>query len=167
MMAQGTSRARQNIRMRVREIMTQPVHTCTATMNLAAASRRMNETGSGTLAVLHQGRLAGILTDRDLALSLGEVRSPARITVAKVMTHPVHTCRPEDDVHTALDTMATHKVRRLPVISERGDVDGMISIDDIILWAVPSAAVSLHRLIAGLRSICSGSATALQEPAEP
>lgn len=54
--------------MKVRDIMIQPVQTCTTEMNLAATSRRMNETGCGTLAVLKAGRLAGILTDRDLAL---------------------------------------------------------------------------------------------------
>jgi hypothetical protein len=45
--------------------------------------------------------------------------------------------------------------------------EGMISIDDIILWAMPHSAVSLHVLVAALRTICSGSAAAIQEPAEP
>jgi CBS domain-containing protein len=153
--------------MRVRDIMTQPVRTCTVDMNLAAASRRMKETGCGTLAVLTSGRLAGILTDRDLALAIGNIREPARMTVAKVMTRRVHTCRPGDDVHSALDTMASFKVRRLPVIGESGDIEGMISIDDIILWGIPASAVSLHALVGALRSICSGSSAAMQEPAEP
>jgi CBS domain-containing protein len=136
-------------------------------MNLAAASRRMTETGCGALAVLSAGRLAGIVTDRDLALAIGTVREPARKTVADIMTRRVHTCRPEDDVHTALDTMALFKVRRLPVIAGGGEAEGMISIDDIILWAVPKSAVSLNALLAALRSICSASSAAVREPAEP
>ena len=153
--------------MKVRNIMTQPVQTCTTEMNLAAASRRMKDTGCGTLAVLRAGRLAGILTDRDLALAIGNVREPARVTVGKVMTRRVHTCQPEDDVHAALDTMATFKVRRLPAISETGDVEGMISIDDILLWGISKSAVSLHALVGALRSICSASSATIQQTKEP
>lgn len=150
--------------MKVKNIMTQPLQTCTRGMTLAAASRRMKETGCGTLAVLnHHGRLAGIVTDRDLALAVGGIQEPARSTVREVMTHPVHTCQPDDNVHAALDTMAMFKVRRLPVISEAGDAKGMISIDDIILWGVPKSAVSLHTLVAALRSICSASSAAVQD----
>lgn len=71
----------------------------------------MKETGSGTLAVLASGHLAGILTDWDLALAIGNIREPARKTVAQVMTRRVHTCGPEDDVRAALDTMAMFKGR--------------------------------------------------------
>ena len=82
------------------------------------------------------------------------------------MTRRVHTCRPEDDVHAALDTMAMFRLRRLPVTNEAGDIEGMISIDDIILWAIPKSAVSQHALIAALRSICSASSTAIHETTE-
>ena len=153
--------------MKVQSIMTQPAQTCTTAMDLTAASRRMEDTGCGTLAVLNpRGRLAGILTDRDLALAIGTVEDPARATVAEVMSHRVHTCQPEDDLHVALDTMVKHKVRRLPVISSSGDVEGMISIDDIILWGVPDHAVSLHALIDALRSICASNFAAARDTAE-
>ena len=69
--------------MKVQDVMTQPAHTCTINMDLAAAGRRMNYTGCGTLVVLNKGRLAGILTDRDLALSMGKVGDPTRLTVGK------------------------------------------------------------------------------------
>ena len=47
-----------------------------------------------------------------------------------------------------------------------GDVEGVVSIDDIILWGVPKSAVSLHKLIAALRAICSAGKAALQEAGE-
>ena len=153
--------------MKVRDIMTQPVQTCTVDMNLVAASRRMKETGCGTLVVLKAGRVAGILTDRNLALAIGDHRQPARVTVGTVMTARVHTCHPEDEVHAALETMARFKVRRLPVVTPGGDIEGMISIDDIVLWGVPQSAVSQHALIAALRSISGASSAAVHEPAEP
>jgi CBS domain-containing protein len=153
--------------MEVQNIMTRPVQTCTTEMDLTAASRRMEDTGCGTLAVLNdRGRLAGIVTDRDLALAIGTVGEPARVTVAEIMAHRVYTCRPDDPVHTAFDTMVRHNVRRLPVVARGGDVEGMISIDDIIVWGLPGHAVSLQALTAGLRSICASSTAAARETAE-
>jgi CBS domain-containing protein len=147
--------------MKVSNIMTQPPRTCTIDMDLTAASRRMAETGCGTLAILnHQARLAGILTDRDLALAIGNVRDPSRTKVTAVMSHPVHTCGPADDVRVALDRMAEFQVRRLPVVDETGNIAGMISIDDIVLWGVTGSSISVETLIAALRSVCSRSTTA-------
>ena len=144
--------------MTVREIMSEPPQTCPAGMHLVDASRRMQETGCGTLIVLDaRGRVGGIVTDRDLALAIGRSRDPASVTMGRLMTHPVHTCAPEDDVHVALDRMAKFAVRRLPVVDETGDVKGIVSIDDIVLWGLRLSGVSMHRLIAALRSICAAS----------
>jgi CBS domain-containing protein len=68
--------------MQVQDIMTRPPQTCTVDIDLGAASRRLKETGCGVLVVLdHRGRLTGIVTDRDLALAIGDLREPARIRV--------------------------------------------------------------------------------------
>jgi CBS domain-containing protein len=144
--------------------MTQPPQTCHVDTDLVMASRRMKETGCGTLAVIdHRGRVAGIVTDRDLALALADTRREAsRIAVDKAMTHRVHACRPEDDLHVALGLMASAKVRRLPVISGEGDLKGVISIDDIILWGVHHSGVSMHDLTDALRSICARQTVALE-----
>jgi CBS domain-containing protein len=153
--------------MRVHDIMMQPVYTCTVDM-LATASRLMRDTGCGTLLVLnHRGRLAGIVTDRDLALAFGEIGDSAPSTVKDVMSHPVRICRPNDDLRLVLHKMGALKVRRLPVVSEGGAITGVISIDDIILWGVHDSGVSLHELVAALRSICVSSTAALQASAEP
>ena len=153
--------------MRVRDIMTQPPESCHLETTLAIASRRMRETGCGTLAVLDvSGRLAGILTDRDLALAIGDTRREAsRVAVDKAMTHHVHTCRPDDDLHAALERMAAAKVRRLPVV-EDGDLKGLLSIDDIILWGQQEGGVGMHNLISALRAIVSPRAVAI-EPEVP
>lgn len=154
--------------MKIHNIMTQPPQTCTIHMDLAAASRRMRDTGCGTLAVLeHRGRLAGIVTDRDLALAIADARDPAGTAVEDVMTRRVHICRPDDDLHVALEQMAKFKIRRLPVVTHDGDIKGVVSIDDIILWGVQHSGVSLHELVAALRSICVADVAALQDTAEP
>ena len=93
--------------MKVREIMTQPPHTCRLETSLGLASRRMKETDSGTLAVLdHRGRVAGILTDRDLAMAIGKTnRNPSHITAEEAMTGHIHSCAPDENVKAALERM--------------------------------------------------------------
>ena len=150
--------------MQVHDIMTEPPQTCPRTMHLPDASRRMRDSGCGSLVVLGpRGRIAGIVTDRDLALALGEQRDAKPLTVQRVMSQPVHMCRPDDDVTVALGRMASVHVRRLPVVDTDGDVKGLISIDDIVLWGLQSSGVSMHALIAALRSLCAASNFAARE----
>jgi CBS domain-containing protein len=81
-----------------------------------------------TLAALD---LAGIVTDRDLTIKvLAEGRDPRHVTVGEVMTPRPITCDPDDQISRALETMARHQVRRLPVV-ERGKVIGIIAQADI------------------------------------
>ena len=152
--------------MQVREIMTEPPQTCPLTTHLADASRRMRTTGCGSLIVVgSHGRIVGIVTDRDLALALSDARDMRDLTVDKVMSHPVHSCRPDDELSLALDRMTSFRVRRLPVVATGGDVKGLISIDDIVLWGLRSAGVS-RRLIATLRALCATSSFAATDYAD-
>jgi CBS domain-containing protein len=150
--------------MKVREIMTRPPQSCQTGTNLSAASRHMRATRCGTLVVTDpRGRLVGLLTDRDLALAVGDLTtSPSRVTVDQVMTRRVFTCLPDDDIQTSLAEMAHRKVRRLPVVDGDGDIKGMLSIDDIILWATESRAVGLHDTIRALRAIVASSEVAFE-----
>ena len=75
--------------------------------------------------------LVGIVTDRDLTIKvLAEGRDPRHATVAEVMTPRPITCHPEDQISRALETMARHQVRRLPVV-DHGKVVGIIAQADI------------------------------------
>jgi CBS domain-containing protein len=153
--------------MRVHEIMTEPPQTCPQGMHLADASRRMCATGCGTLIVLGpHGGVAGIVTDRNLALAMGDAPDAGRLTLAQVMSRPVQTCDPDDHVGAALDRMAAFHVRRLPVVDENGDVKGLISIDDIVLWGLRTPGVSAHAVVAALRALASASSFAAREYAE-
>ena len=150
--------------MQVQQVMTEPPQTCPRTMHLTDASRRMRDSGCGSLVVLGaRGRVVGIVTDRDLGLAVGTHRDAGRLTVDRVMSQPVHVCRPDDDVTVALGRMASVHVRRLPVVDAEGDVKGLLSVDDIVLWGLKSSGVSMHALIAALRSICAASGFAARE----
>ena len=147
----------EEIIMNARDVMTRPAYTCRLDTTLDEASRFMEENACGTLIVLDgAGRLAGILTDRDLALTIGRTESrPSDVSVVGAMTRNVHTCSPNDDLSVALERMSDAKVRRLPVVDAGGNVQGMLSIDDIVLWGLGHYGVKKKLLVNALRSICA------------
>jgi CBS domain-containing protein len=153
--------------MKVRDIMTQPPSTCRLETSLGLASRRMAETACGTLVVLdHRERVVGILTDRDLAVAIGKTnRNPSHIPAPEAMTGNVHTCSPDENLPAVLERMAESKVRRLPVVTSEGVLQGILSIDDIILWGVQHGGVTRKGLVRGLRAICRAHEPQLQTEA--
>jgi CBS domain-containing protein len=66
----------------------------------------------------------------------------------------VATCEPEDDVHAALATMKTRRVRRLPVVGFGGTVLGVLSMNDIVRAAGPKKGVRNDEVVDVLRAIC-------------
>jgi CBS domain-containing protein len=74
----------------------------------------------------------GIVTDRDLALKVvAEGRDPKTTKVEAVMTRKVVTCRADDELQKALDTMAEHQLRRIPVVDNNNKIVGIIAQADV------------------------------------
>jgi CBS domain-containing protein len=121
--------------MKVRDIMTDNPKCCGPDTNLAAATELMWINDCGVLPVLDDGKLTGIVTDRDVCIAVGTRNCrPSETTVKDVASRAVQTCTPDDDVHTAMATMRRAQVRRLPV-TEDGKVVGILALNDIILAA--------------------------------
>ncbi len=123
--------------MKVHDIMKhEPCYT-TPGAHLANVGSMMAEAACGFLPVVGDGdRVVGVLTDRDLALAVArEDRKPSEIQVRQVMTGEVWSCAPNDDIRDALAVMRTRKVRRLPVLGFRGRLEGILSLDDVVLEA--------------------------------
>ena len=122
--------------MKVRDIMTKQPKACGPDTNVAAAAGLMWANDCGVLPVVDDGKLAGIITDRDICIALGTRNRPAaEIPVKDVATREVQTCTPDDSVETAMATMRRAKVRRLPVVSDGGKVEGMVALNDLVLAA--------------------------------
>ena len=103
------------------------------------AAEIMASAGVGSLAVLEQNRLIGIVTDRDLVrrcLARG-IEPGARVDSA--MTTPVVTIEAAADVHDAFGLFRTHAVRRLAVVRGEHFV-GMLSIDDLLVYLAADLA---------------------------
>lgn len=119
--------------MDIRELMTAPVRTLCPEDTLNCAAKLMGDEAIGCLPVVDDGKLVGILTDRDIALGAYTVGEALwRLRVADHMRTPVFTCQASDDIAAAARTMRQERVRRLPVLDENDKLVGMISLDDLV-----------------------------------
>ena len=142
--------------MKVKELMTTDLVTCAPETSVAEAARLMWEGDCGILPVVAAGKLVGVVTDRDMYIALAtQNKQPSQLTVGAVATRTVSTCEPEDDISTALKTMKTARVRRLPVVGFGGNVLGMLSMNDIVRVAGPHKPVKSDAVIDTLQAICA------------
>ncbi|MGH9773653.1 MAG: CBS domain-containing protein [Candidatus Acidiferrales bacterium] len=123
--------------MRVLEVMTGKPAFCTWDTNLGAAVELLWNQNCGILPIVDaEQRVVGVVTDRDVCIALGtRNRLPGEITVGEVASGVAFTCKVEDDVRVAMQTMAREYVRRLPVVGKDGKLAGILSMDDIVLHA--------------------------------
>ena len=128
--------------MKVKDLMVKAPAVCSFGTNLGAAVELLWSTNCGFLPVVDTERkVTGVVTDRDIAIALGtRNRLPGEIVVADVATRKVHSCKATDDVRNALDTMAEQKVRRLIVVNEQNQLEGVLSMDDIVIHAETQAS---------------------------
>jgi CBS domain-containing protein len=142
--------------MKIKNLMTPEPRTCTRETNLAEAAALMLEADCGILPVVDdQGKLAGIVTDRDMYIALATRNKLAsQLTVGDVARSHVFTCGPDDDVQTALATMKQHHVRRLAVEGFGGTVAGIVSMNDILL-AAGKKGVGNAEIVDTFQAICA------------
>ena len=143
--------------MKIKEVMTAKPKTCTGDTSLAAAAALMLDGDCGILPVVdEQGKLVGIVTDRDMYIALATRNARASdVTVGEVARKQVFTCEPDDDVHAALATMKQHRVRRLPVEGFGGTVAGIVSMNDLLLAAGPRKPVRNDEVVDTFQAICA------------
>ncbi|MGB8980469.1 MAG: CBS domain-containing protein [Anaerolineales bacterium] len=117
------------------EIMTKDPVCCLPNDSVAKAAELMKSGNIGSIPVVENEqtkKLAGIVTDRDLALKIiAEGRDAKSTKVEAVMTHKVVTCRADDDLQKALDAMTEHQLRRIPVVDNDNRIVGIIAQADV------------------------------------
>lgn len=123
--------------MKVSQVMTPDPACCLPQDSVDIAARLMRIQDVGMIPVVegqNVPKLVGVLTDRDLAiLVVAPGREPRKTKVSDVMTRNVVTCNENDSVEDALDSMKSHQVRRIPVVSKGHSVVGVLSQSDIAL----------------------------------
>ena len=140
--------------MKVSEIMTKNPVCCWPSSSTLSAALLMQETDIGIVPVIQDPftpRLVGVVTDRDLCLHvIAAGRDPASTWISGCMTEDPVCCTEQDDVSPALELMKTHQVRRLPVVNEKHEIVGMLSLSDSVCKAGIEASV----IAATLRRLC-------------
>jgi len=116
--------------MKIREIMT-PVTKISADSTVSDAAKLMDMKNIGSLPIEENGKVIGIITERDVLRKIvAKGEDPKTTSVKGIMTSPVITIGPEKSVEEANELMTNKKIRRLPV-EENGKVTGMITLRDV------------------------------------
>jgi CBS domain-containing protein len=110
-----------------------PVVTTHPRATARMVSEAMVEEKTGAIVVLDAGKLAGVISERDIVSRVvAKGLDPAKVMVAEVMTRDVHTVTETVTVRRALELMSQGRFRHLPVVNAAGQVVGMLSIRDLV-----------------------------------
>jgi CBS domain-containing protein len=160
--------------LRCRDIMTRDVTVAERHTTLEEVARMMRDEDTGVIPVVEpgettsdseteqhrvpartasNGRLVGLITDRDIVIrAIAEGGDARNVRAEEVMTKDLHTVRPNDRVIEAIRKMGDRQVRRLPVVDREGSLRGIISMADVALETEAD-----RELAEALEEISSGS----------
>ena len=117
------------------EIMTSNPECCLPSDSVVKAAKMMKSRDVGPIPIVtdkDSRKLAGILTDRDLAIKVvAEARDPTATQIEEVISQDVVTCKKDDDVNEVLKLMERHQVRRIPVVDNGDHLLGIIAQADV------------------------------------
>jgi CBS domain-containing protein len=115
----------------VRNVMTQNPTSCDPSTTAVEAAKVMASEDVGSVPVVKDSRLVGLVTDRDLVVRvLAEGRDPNSTTLGEIASSDLETVSPDDDLDTVLRKMASSQVRRLPVV-EGDQLVGIVAQADV------------------------------------
>ena len=119
--------------MSIGKVCSRVVHTGECEETVQAVAVRMKRHNIGTIVVVAAHKPVGILTDRDLVVRvMAEKRAPGATRVDEVMTHHPRLLSEDMAIEDALSNMRQIGVRRAPVVDARGDLVGLLSLDDVL-----------------------------------
>ncbi|MDZ7778866.1 MAG: CBS domain-containing protein [Gemmatimonadota bacterium] len=138
--------------------MSSPVHRVDVSASMNEAAQSMWEHDIGVVPVVDaEGRIEGIVTDRDVAMTAYlQGRALRDIPVREVMSSNVQSVRSDEAVVAAAYKMSQHQMRRLPVLDGEGALVGMLSLNDLAGASSDSkdSGVTEHDLADTLRAVC-------------
>ena len=117
--------------MKLCDVMTKEVKSLNVDDTVEKAVQIMKENNVGSIPVCRDGKIAGIITDRDITLrSIAQGENVSNIKISSIMSSNPITGNLDMDVHDAAKLMAENQIRRLPVIDNNAVV-GILSLGDL------------------------------------
>ena len=116
----------------IRDVMTESPRTVERGKSVVEAAKLMRSEDAGVVPIVDGDRLVGVVTDRDIAIRVvAEGRDAGSTTVEEIASQDLVTIDPQQDLDEALRLMASHQVRRLPVVEEDGRLVGIVAQADV------------------------------------
>jgi len=126
----------------VREVMTQDPVMLKAETPLVEAARKMRDDDIGDVLVLKDGKLCGIVTDRDITIrATAEGKDPNGVRLGDVCSQELVTIGADHPISEAVNLMRTHALRRLPVV-DGGRPVGIVSLGDLAVERDPKSVLA-------------------------
>lgn len=120
--------------MKVKDVMVRDVVSIDSSKTLQEAAQLMREANVGVLPIVEDGRLSGLVTDRDLVVrAMARNVDPTSTKVGECASTDTIAAQPDWDVDTAMDRMAEEQVGRLPVIDDGDHVVGIVTLSSLAL----------------------------------
>ena len=142
--------------MNIKDVMEHPVQSCGPDTNLQVIGKMMSEHDCGAVLVVDgSNRPIGIVTDRDIVMVAALKRKRLWDIPCSEATHnrEVYTCKIDDDPFTVLKNMEQHRVRRMPVVNKNDELQGIITIDDLVHLAQERDDKLFHQTIDTLKAV--------------
>ena len=117
----------------VNEVMTHDPRTVETTANLVEVATEMRDGDVGAVLVVEEGRVRGIVTDRDLVVrSMASGRDPHATPVGSLCSKNLISVTPDQSIDDAIQLIREHSIRRIPVVQD-GRPMGILSIGDLAI----------------------------------
>jgi CBS domain-containing protein len=126
----------------VREVMNKKPIKLDRSTAVVEAARQMRAASVGAVLVADDGKLSGIVTDRDIAVRVvAQGRDPSKTPLADICSCELTTLSPDDDIDRAIEVMRSKAVRRVPVVDSTNQPVGIVSLGDLALERDPTSVL--------------------------
>lgn len=126
----------------ISDVMTPDPKAVRSSDSVVAAAQIMREEGVGSVIAVDDGQVAGIVTDRDIAVrAVAEGRNPDETTVGEICSRDITTLSPDQTVEEAVALVRDKDIRRLPVV-ENGHPVGILSLGDLAIERDPDSVLA-------------------------
>jgi CBS domain-containing protein len=116
----------------VRDVMTPNPKCLSNSDSVLEAARIMRDQDTGVVPIVDGNKIIGMITDRDIVVrAIADGKDINNVRVNEIMTKSVRTVKEDTPVNEVLSLMSSAEIRRVPVVNDRNELVGIVSIGDV------------------------------------